>query len=165
MPQAHARKAAAREQPLLADLRRSDLQVVTARSALREFCASDAFAMRYVAVRDRSEAEHNTFIHAAPVVETSTAQLCVEMSLANQDQRRRPKMRTRTSRLIEETLRQWDDYAAIEDEAGLECVMADVERQRTRKVNAAYSVEAEASIMGSSYTISSAWDTVESRQH
>ena len=74
-------------------------------------------------------------------------------------------MRTRTSRLIEETLRQWDDYAAIEDEDGLECVMADVERQRTRKVKAAYSVEAEALVVGPGYGISSAWDTVESRQH
>ena len=74
-------------------------------------------------------------------------------------------MRTSTSRLIEETLRQWDDYAAIEDEDRLECVMADVERQRTRKVKAACSVELEASITGPGYTISSAWETVESRQH
>ena len=74
-------------------------------------------------------------------------------------------MRTRTSRLIDETLRQWDDYAAMEDEDRLECVMADVERQRTRKVQAAYSVEAEALIVGPGYTISNAWDTVESRRH
>ena len=74
-------------------------------------------------------------------------------------------MRTRTSRLIEETLSQWDDYAAIEDEDRLECIMADVERQRTRKVKPAYSVEAEALIVGPGYTISSAWETVESRQH
>jgi len=74
-------------------------------------------------------------------------------------------MRTRTRRLIEETLRQWDDYAAMEDEDGLECVMADVERQGTRKVKAAYSVEAEALVTGPGYTISSAWNTVESRQH
>jgi hypothetical protein len=70
-----------------------------------------------------------------------------------------------TSRLIEETLRQWDDYAAIEDEERLECVMAEVERQRTRKAKAAYSAEAAALIMGPGYTISSAWDTIESRQH
>lgn len=74
-------------------------------------------------------------------------------------------MRTRGSGLIEETLRRWSDYAATEDEDGLECVMADVERQRARKMKAAYSAEAEASIMGPGYTISSAWDTVESRQH
>jgi hypothetical protein len=74
-------------------------------------------------------------------------------------------MSTRTSRLIEETVRQWDDYAAIEEEEGFECVMADVERQRTRKVNAAYCAEAETSIVEPGYTISSAWDTVESRQH
>ena len=74
-------------------------------------------------------------------------------------------MRTKTSRLIEETVRQWDDNAATRREHGLECVLADVERQRTRKVNAAYSVEAEALIMGPGYTISSAWDIVESRQH
>ena len=74
-------------------------------------------------------------------------------------------MGTRTSRMIEETLRQWDDYAAIEDEDRLECVMAEVERQRTRKAKAAYAVEEEASITGPGYTISSAWDTVESRQH
>jgi hypothetical protein len=74
-------------------------------------------------------------------------------------------MPTRTSRLIEETVRQWDDYAAIEDEEVFECVMADVERQRTRTVKAAYSVEAEMSIVEPGYTISSAWDTVESRQH
>jgi hypothetical protein len=75
------------------------------------------------------------------------------------------KMRTGTSRLIEETLRQWDDYAAIEDEDRVECVMADVERQRTRKAKAAYSVEAEASVMGRGYGVSSAWDTVGSRQY
>jgi hypothetical protein len=63
--------------------------------------------------------------------------------------------------LIEETLRQWDDYAAMEDEDRLECVMADVERQRI----AAYSVEAAALIMGAGYTVSSAWDTIESRQN
>ena len=74
-------------------------------------------------------------------------------------------MGTRASRLIEETLRQWDDYAAIEDEERLECVMAEVESQRTRKAKAAYSAEAAALIMGPGYTISSAWDTVESRQH
>ena len=73
-------------------------------------------------------------------------------------------MSARTSRLIEETLCRWDDYAAIEDEERLECVMADVERQRTRKTKAAYSVEAEASTEPG-YTISSAWDTVGSRQH
>ena len=72
-------------------------------------------------------------------------------------------MSTRTSRLIEETLCRWDDYAAIEDEERLECVMADVERQRTRKTKAAYSVEAEA-LTGPGYTISSAWDTLGSRQ-
>jgi hypothetical protein len=75
------------------------------------------------------------------------------------------EMRTRTSGLIEETLRQWDDYAAIEDEDRLECIMADVERQRTRKVKAAYSADAEALITGPGYTVSSAWDTVESRQN
>jgi hypothetical protein len=74
-------------------------------------------------------------------------------------------MSTRTNRLIDETLRQWDDYAAIEDEERLECVMADVERQRARKAKAAYSVEAAALIMGPGYTISSAWETGESRQH
>ena len=74
-------------------------------------------------------------------------------------------MSTRTSRLIEETVRQWDDYAAIEDEEGFECIMADVERQRTRKAKAMYSEEAAALIMGPGYTISSAWDAVESRQH
>ena len=73
-------------------------------------------------------------------------------------------MGTRTSRLIEETLSQWDDYAAIEDEERLECVMAHVERQRTRKTKAAYSVEAEG-LIGPGYTVSSAWDTVESREH
>ncbi|HZN23882.1 MAG TPA: hypothetical protein VFB75_06630 [Burkholderiales bacterium] len=73
-------------------------------------------------------------------------------------------MRTRGNQLIEETLRRWDDYAAIADEDGLECVMADVERQRIRKMKAAYSVEAAVLIMGPGYTISSAWDTVESRQ-
>ena len=73
-------------------------------------------------------------------------------------------MRTRGNQLIEETLRRWDDYAAIADEDGLECVMADVERQRIRKMKAAYSVEAAVLIMGLGYTISSAWDTVESRQ-
>jgi len=73
-------------------------------------------------------------------------------------------MRTRGNQLIEETLRRWDDYAAIADEDGLECVMADVEHQRTRKVKAAYSVQAAALIMGPGYTVSSAWDTVESRQ-
>ena len=73
-------------------------------------------------------------------------------------------MPTRTNRLIEETLRQWDDYAAAEDEDACECVMADVECQRTRKTKAAYSVEADALIMGPGYTVSSAWDTVESRQ-
>ena len=73
-------------------------------------------------------------------------------------------MRTNESRLIEETLRQWDDYAAMEDEDRLECVMADVERQRTRKLKAATSAEAEPSITGPGYTVSSAWD-VESRQH
>jgi hypothetical protein len=71
------------------------------------------------------------------------------------------EMRTNESRLIEETLRQWDDYAAIEDEDRLECIMADVERQRTRKAKAAASVEAEASVSVSGYTVSSAWDTVE----
>jgi hypothetical protein len=74
-------------------------------------------------------------------------------------------MSTRASRLIEETLRQWDDYAAIEDEESLECVMVEVERQRTRKAKAAYSVEADALIVEPGYTISSAWDTVESRRH
>ena len=73
-------------------------------------------------------------------------------------------MRTRANGLIEETLRRWDEYAASEDEDGLECVMAHVERQRTRKMEAAHSVEAEALIMGPGYTISSAWDRVESRQ-
>ena len=72
-------------------------------------------------------------------------------------------MRTETSRLIEETLRRWGDCTAIEDEDGLECVMVHVERQRS-EVKAAYSVEAGASVMGPGYTISSAWDTVESRQ-
>jgi hypothetical protein len=74
------------------------------------------------------------------------------------------EMRTKVSQLIDETLRQWDDYAAIEEEDRLECVMADVERQRTREMNVAYSVEAAALIMGPGYTTSSAWDTVESRQ-
>jgi hypothetical protein len=74
-------------------------------------------------------------------------------------------MGTRASRLIEETLRQWDDDAAIQDEEALECVMADIERQRTRKAKAAYFVEAEPLIVGPGYTISSAWDTAESRQH
>jgi hypothetical protein len=73
-------------------------------------------------------------------------------------------MGTRASRLIEETLRQWDDYAAIEDEESFECVMAEVERERTRKAKAEYSVEAEAS-MEPGYTVSSAWDAVGSRQH
>jgi hypothetical protein len=72
-------------------------------------------------------------------------------------------MRTRTSELIEETMRRWDDYAAIEDEERLECVMADVERRRARKTNAAKAMEAEAPIAGPGYTISSAWDT-ESRR-
>lgn len=74
-------------------------------------------------------------------------------------------MGTRASRLIEETLRQWDDYAAIEDEESLECVMVEVERQRTRRVKGAYSVEAEVSIVEPGYTVSSAWDTMESRRH
>ena len=74
-------------------------------------------------------------------------------------------MRTKASRLVEETLRRWSDYAAIEDEDGLECVMTDAERQRTRKMKAAYYAEAEALIIGPGYTISSAWDSVESRQH
>jgi hypothetical protein len=74
------------------------------------------------------------------------------------------EMRTNESRLIEETLRQWDDYAAMEDEDRLECVMADVERQRTRKLKAANSAEAEPSITEPGYTVSSAWD-VESRHH
>ena len=73
-------------------------------------------------------------------------------------------MRTGTSRLIDETLRQWDDYAAIEDEERLECVMAEVERQRTRELKAAYVVEAEPLIVGPGYTITSAWDTIDSRQ-
>jgi hypothetical protein len=74
-------------------------------------------------------------------------------------------MRTRTSELIEETMRRWDDYAAIEDEERLECVMADVERRRARKTDAAKAMEAEASIVGAGYTISSAWDRAESRRH
>jgi hypothetical protein len=57
-------------------------------------------------------------------------------------------MRTRVSGLIEETLRRWDDYAAIEDEDRLECVMAEVERQRKRRMNAAECVEPDASIEG-----------------
>ncbi len=73
-------------------------------------------------------------------------------------------MRTSQSRLIEETLRQWDDYAAMEDEDRLECVMADVERQRRRNAKEANSVEAERSIPEPGYTVSSAWDDVESRQ-
>jgi hypothetical protein len=72
-------------------------------------------------------------------------------------------MRTRTNELIEETMRQWDDYAAIEDEERLECVMAHVERQRARKAHAAKIMEAEVSIVGLGYTTSSAWDRVESR--
>jgi hypothetical protein len=73
-------------------------------------------------------------------------------------------MRTRTNQLIEETLRVWDDYAAIEDEERVECVMADVERRRTRKARAAHVTEAEASTVGPGYTLSSAWHNVESRQ-
>ena len=72
-------------------------------------------------------------------------------------------MRTRTSELIEETMRQWEDYAAIEDEERLECVMAHVERQRTRKVHTAKIMEAEVSTVGPGYTTSSTWDRVESR--
>jgi hypothetical protein len=74
-------------------------------------------------------------------------------------------MRTRTSELIEETMRQWDDYAAIEDEERLECVMADVERQRARKAHPAKVVEADASMVGPGYTTSSAREHVESRKH
>jgi len=79
--------------------------------------------------------------------------------------RKETEMRTRTSQLVEETLRRWDDYAAIEDEERLECVMAHVNRRRTCKAQAAYFMEAEALIVGPGYTISSAWDNVESRQH
>jgi hypothetical protein len=75
------------------------------------------------------------------------------------------EMRASESRLIEETLRQWDDYAAMEDEDRLECVMADVERQRTRKSKAPNSLEAEPSIREPGYTVSSAWDDVDSHQH
>ena len=74
-------------------------------------------------------------------------------------------MRTRTTELIEQTMRQWDDYAAIEDEERLECVMADVERQRARKAHAAKVMEAEAPIEEPGYTSSSAWDHVKSRKH
>ena len=74
-------------------------------------------------------------------------------------------MRTRTSELIEETMRQWDDYAAIADEERRECVMADVERRRARKAQAAKAREAESLIAGPGYTTSSAWDPVESRKH
>ena len=70
-----------------------------------------------------------------------------------------------TSRLIEETLRQWDDYAAIEDEDRLECVMAEVERQRARKTKATHCADADPFVMEPGYTVSSAWDTTESRQH
>ena len=50
----------------------------------REFglCASDAFAVRYVAARDRSEAGHNTFIHAGH----KHGRFCVEVSLGDQNQ-------------------------------------------------------------------------------
>ena len=71
-------------------------------------------------------------------------------------------MRTRTTELIEQTMRQWDDYAAIEDEERLECVMADVERQRARKTKAPYSADAEPLVMEPGYTITRGWDTIES---
>ena len=73
-------------------------------------------------------------------------------------------MSTRASRLIEETLRRWDDSAPIEDDDGLEYVMADIEAQLTGEMNAAYSAEAAALIMGPGYTVVSEWDTAESRR-
>ena len=70
-------------------------------------------------------------------------------------------MQTRTSRLIDETLRQWDDYAEIEDEDRVECVMAHVERQRMRKLKAASAAETETSSVKPGYSVSSAWDAGE----
>ncbi|MGZ9067334.1 MAG: hypothetical protein ACXW2I_18620 [Burkholderiales bacterium] len=46
-------------------------------------------------------------------------------------------MSTRTSELIEQALREWDDYAAIDDEKRFECVTACVERHGIPKAQAA----------------------------
>jgi hypothetical protein len=56
--------------------------------------------------------------------------------------------------LIEQTLRQWDDYAAIEDEERFECVTACVERQGIPEARAAR-MQPEALVVGSGYTVSS----------
>ena len=73
-------------------------------------------------------------------------------------------MNTRASELIEQTLRQWDDYAAMEQEERLECVMAHVvARQRARAPRDARATEAEAPIGRPGYTTSHAWQRIESR--
>ena len=73
-------------------------------------------------------------------------------------------MSTRTSRLIDETLREWDDYAAMEDEELFECVAAPAEHHRDRKAQM-YAVQPQTSAVQPGYTISNAWDSVESRRH
>ena len=72
-------------------------------------------------------------------------------------------MNTRASELIEQTLRQWDDYAAIEQEERRECVMAHVERQRARAERDALATEAEVPIGRPGYTTCNAWRRVASR--
>ena len=73
-------------------------------------------------------------------------------------------MSTRTSRLIDETLREWDDYAAMEDEELFECVAAPVEHPCGRKAQA-YAVQPQTSAVRPGYTISSPGASVESRRH
>ncbi|MGZ5094547.1 MAG: hypothetical protein ACXWNZ_19275 [Vulcanimicrobiaceae bacterium] len=73
-------------------------------------------------------------------------------------------MSTRTSRLIEETLREWDDYAAMEDEELFECVAEPVERDSARKSHT-HAIHPQTWVVRPGYTISSAWDSVESRRH
>jgi hypothetical protein len=72
-------------------------------------------------------------------------------------------MNTRASELIEQTLRQWDDYAAIEQEERLECVMAHIERQRVCAPRGALAAETQAAIARPGYTTSHAWQRIESR--
>ena len=55
-------------------------------------------------------------------------------------------MDTRTGEMIEQTLRDWDDYAAIEQEERLECVLEHVERERARHTRRAPAFEAQARI-------------------
>ena len=73
-------------------------------------------------------------------------------------------MSTKTSRLIEETLREWDDHVAIDDEELFECIAAPVERPQGRNTQA-YAVQPQTSAVQPGYTISSPGARVESRRH